>query len=65
MKSNAAQDERYKRQEASDGRHYFNLRAGNHEVIGTSQMYKDKGGMEKGIDSVKSNAPGATVVDKS
>lgn len=64
VKKNAPEDERYKRLEAKDGRYYFNLRAGNHEIIGTSQMYKDKSGMENGIESVKNHAPGAVVVDK-
>ncbi|ARB45954.1 YegP family protein [Alloalcanivorax xenomutans] len=63
VQTNAAKDERYQRKEAKDGRHYFNLLAGNHQVIGTSQMYKDTGGMENGIDSVKTNAPGAAVDD--
>ncbi|MFT7724449.1 MAG: YegP family protein [Roseateles sp.] len=35
----------------------FNLKAGNGEVILTSQMYEAKTSAQQGIDSVKANAP--------
>ena len=41
---------------AKNGKYYFNLKAGNGEIILTSQMYADKSGCEKGIESVKNNA---------
>ena len=34
----------------------FNLKAGNGEVIATSQIYKTKAAAENGIESVKKNA---------
>ncbi|WP_310567698.1 YegP family protein [Hydrogenophaga sp.] len=61
VQTNSPQDARYARQDASDGRCYFNLKAGNHQVIGTSQMYKDAAGRDKGIESVKANGPSTTV----
>ena len=42
---------------AKDGQFYFNLKAGNGEVILTSEMYKAKDGALNGIESVKTNAP--------
>ncbi len=36
---------------------HFNLKAGNGEIILTSQTYATKTGAETGIASVKSNAP--------
>ena len=39
----------------------FNLKAGNGEVIATSQIYKTKAAAENGIESVKKNAPDAAV----
>lgn len=39
MQKNSVQDQRFIRLNAADGRSYFNLRAGNHQVIGTSPMY--------------------------
>ena len=41
---------------AKDGQYYFNLKAGNGEVILTSQMYKAKTGALNGAESVRNNA---------
>ena len=41
---------------AKDGQYFFNLKAGNGEVILTSQMYKAKSGALNGAESVRSNA---------
>ncbi|MDY8135530.1 YegP family protein [Aquimarina sp. 2201CG5-10] len=59
VKKNASEDGRYERKTAKDGRFFFNLKAGNGQVIGSSQMYSSESGMENGINSVKENAPGA------
>jgi uncharacterized protein len=39
------------------GQYRFNLKAGNGEVILSSEQYQSKHSAEKGIDSVKANAP--------
>jgi uncharacterized protein YegP (UPF0339 family) len=41
---------------ATDGRFVFNLKAGNDQVILTSQAYETKESAEAGIESVKHNA---------
>ena len=61
VQTNSPLDARYERKEASDGRPYFVLKAGNHQVIGTSQMYKDAAARDAGIESVKANGPTTTV----
>lgn len=63
VKSNSPYDSRYKRLVASNGQHYFNLTSINGQVIGTSEMYVSKQGMENGIASVKENGPSSPVVD--
>ncbi|MEM6343471.1 MAG: YegP family protein [Bacteroidota bacterium] len=63
VKKNAGEDGRYERKEAKNGKHHFNLKAGNGQVIGSSQMYESASGMENGIESVKKNADGAEVKD--
>jgi uncharacterized protein YegP (UPF0339 family) len=40
----------------NDGKYYFNLKAGNGEVILTSQGYKAKTDCMSGIESVKRNS---------
>lgn len=39
-----------------DDSYYFNLKAGNGEIIATSQMYASKQSAKVGIESVKTNA---------
>lgn len=63
VQSNCAMSERYERKEAKNGKHYFNLKAGNHQVIGTSQMYESAQSCDKGIESVMANGVSATVKD--
>lgn len=65
VRENAQDDDRYEMKTSKDGKHYFNLKAGNGQVIGTSEQYESKGGCENGIRSVKTNAPGAAVEDLS
>ena len=63
VKANAPDDGRYDRRTGAGGQHHFVLKAGNGEIIGASERYATTEGMEKGIASVKANAPGAAVVD--
>lgn len=63
VKKNASNEDCYERKEASNGKFFFSLMAMNKQVIGNSQMYASKAGMEGGINSVKSNAPEGTVED--
>nr|WP_293842169.1 YegP family protein [uncultured Arsenicibacter sp.] len=64
VKKNAADDARFDRKESSNGKFYFNLKAGNGQVIGSSEMYETVASRDNGIESVKKNAPEATVVDE-
>lgn len=61
VRKNSQDDKRYERLKSSSGKHYFNLKASNGQVIGTSEMYESSSGMENGIASVTSNAPKATI----
>lgn len=64
VKTNAPLDERYERKESTNGKPYFVLKAANHQVIGNSEMYESEAARDNGIDSVKSNAPEATIDDQ-
>jgi len=63
--SNASEDKRFDRKTAKNGSPYFNMKARNGQIIGTSEMYSNTNGMENGIASVKKNAPDAAIDDKS
>lgn len=41
---------------AKNGQFYFNLKAANHEIILTSEMYTTKASAKKGVASVQKNA---------
>ena len=42
----------------------FNLKAGNGEIIGTSEIYSSLDGCKNGIESVRKNAPIAAIEDQ-
>ena len=42
----------------------FNLKAGNNEVIGVSEVYSAEASCKNGIESVKKNAPIANIEDQ-
>lgn len=64
VQKNAADPARFERKQSSNGKHYFVLKAGNHQVIGQSEMYGDTAAMENGIKSVMSNAANASIDDQ-
>lgn len=64
VKTNAPLDDRYDRATAKNGQFYFNLKAANSQIIGTSEMYESASGRDNGIESVKKNAPQATVEEE-
>lgn len=65
VKTNATNDARYEKKTSINGKYYFNLNASNGQVIGTSEMYESNAGRDNGIESVKSNAPGAEIEELS
>lgn len=44
--------------------YHFVLKAGNGEIIATSETYQSKESCKGGIESVKKNAPDAEVVEE-
>ena len=64
VKKNAPDDTRYDRLTGKGEAPYFNLKAGNHQVIGTSQMYASASSRDNGITSCKTNGPTATLDDQ-
>ena len=56
---NSSLEDRFALYKSSDGQFYFNLKANNNQIIGTSEMYSSAEMRDKGVDSAKVN--GATV----
>lgn len=63
VKENAGLLERFEKSVSENGKPYFNLKASNGQVIGTSEMYESDAGRDNGIESVMTNAPEADVVE--
>ena len=47
---------KFELKKSASGKYHFNLKAGNGEVVLSSEMYKSKAAAENGITSVKANA---------
>jgi uncharacterized protein len=63
VQSNGTSSDRFEVKEASNGKFYFNLLAGNQQVIGKSQMYANKTTCQNGIAAVQRVAAVAGVED--
>lgn len=64
VKKNSQNDARFERKTSSNGKAFFNLKATNGQIIGTSEMYESDSGRDNGIKSVKENAPDASIDDQ-
>lgn len=63
VRANCSNDDRYDRKESSNGKFYFNLKAANHQIIGSSQLYASESSRDGGITSVKNNGTTTTIKD--
>lgn len=61
VQANCADESRYERKESTDHRWYFNLKAANHQVIGTSKMYPSAQSRDEDIAALKSIGSTATI----
>jgi uncharacterized protein len=61
VRENSKDDSSFDRKTSTDEKPYFNLKATNGLVIGTSEMYESIAAMEHGISSVMKNAPKASI----
>ena len=64
VRKNAQVDVRFEEKQSSNGKFHFVLKATNGQIIGTSEMYESKASCDNGIESVKKNAPEATIDDQ-
>ena len=63
VRTNSPKAERFDKKTAKNGKFFFNLKAGNHQIIGTSQMYATEESRDKGVASVKANGGAEKVKD--
>ncbi|MCB1591473.1 MAG: YegP family protein [Alphaproteobacteria bacterium] len=65
VQKNSADEARFERRNASNGKPYFILKAANGQEIGRSEMYESEAARDNGIASVQKNGPSTDVKDKS
>ncbi len=63
VRKNSQDASKFEVKEAANGKFHFHLKAGNGQIIGTSQMYSSEAGCKNGCESVAKNAPEAEVVE--
>lgn len=63
VQKNCAADGQYEKKVAANGKFFFNLRAANNQVIGTSSMYATEQDRDAAIAAVKASGGTAAVRD--
>ena len=63
VQANCGQDARYEKKNASNGKAFFNLKAGNHQVIATSPMHATEALRDAAIEAVKAGGTTTTIKD--
>ncbi len=61
VRKNGSSDGNFEKKTAANGQFFFNLKAGNGQVIGKSEMYTTEAARDNGIESVKTNCGSETV----
>ena len=64
VRTNSQIDGRYSIKQGGGDQYYFNLKAGNGEIILQSQGYVNESGAKGGVASVKNNALSASLDDQ-
>lgn len=63
VKKNCLDDNRYDLKESKNGKLYFNLKAGNGQIVATSPMFATEAERNNAISSMKTEAAGAPEVE--
>jgi len=63
VRKNAAEEKRYELKESSNGKFYFNLKAVNGQIIGTSPMFASEEVRSQALAQLKSHAATAGVME--
>lgn len=62
-KMNGQDDRSYDKRTTSNGKMYFNIKAGNGMVIGTSQMFNNENSRDSAIEYIKNNINEASIIE--
>lgn len=56
VQNNCGDDTRFERKTSRNGKFFFNLKAKNGQIIGSSQLYVAESGLQNGIVSIQKHA---------
>ena len=62
VKKNCQVDGRYELKESKNGKYYFNVKASNGQIVGTSTLYASEADRESAIALLKKEGPNAELV---
>ncbi|MCB1830506.1 MAG: YegP family protein [Chromatiaceae bacterium] len=65
VKKNCLEDARYEMKESKNGKFFFNVKASNGQVVGTSMLFATEADRSKAVAELKSGGPGAAVTEQS
>ena len=63
VQANCEDTSMFERKETKGGSYRFDLKAKNHQIVGSSQNYKSRSGRNNGIGAVARAAIGARIID--
>ncbi len=64
VKKNCTQDNRYELKVAKNGKFFFNIKAANGQIVGTSTFFNTEEERQKAIELMKSQGPSAEVIEE-
>lgn len=63
VQKNGGSTERFEKKTASNGKVFFVLKAGNHQIIGKSELFANEAACDKGMADVQTHAATAALND--
>ena len=64
VRKNSQLESRYELKESKNGKFFFNLKASNGQVVGTSTLFASQEDRDSAIELLKSDAPEAELIDE-
>ena len=64
VKKNCVLDNRYELKVAKNGKFFFNIKAANGQIVGTSTFFNSEEDRQKAIDLLKAEGPNAEVIEE-
>ncbi len=65
VKKNCQIDSRYEIKKAKNGKFYFNIKAANGQIVGTSTFFNTEEELKAAIEKIKKEAPSAPIREES